>query len=283
MLLKIEVMEFLENLLRFLQFEVAEPPLYGWYHIMCIVITAVATALLCAFHKKDRPERVRLIVLFTTLVVIAFEIYKQIVLSFRITDGGIELAYLWHTFPFQFCSTPMYIGLLAGLTKKGRLHDAACAYLATYAVVAGSCVMAYPGDVFMPILGINIQTMICHGSMIAIGIYLLYSGYVRLQFKTIFKAMAVFVSCLGIAMVLNEVAHFVGITENYTFNMFFVSPYFASSLPIYSTIQPYIPYAVGLLLYVIVFSSLALAILSAAIGMKSLKGRSSRRSNLTDR
>ena len=266
-------MEFLQNLLKFLQFEVQEPALYGWYHIMCLGITALVTVLLCVFHKKEKPERVRLVVLFTALLVIAFEIYKQIVFNFSVTDGGIEFSYRWHAFPFQFCSTPMYIGLLAGLTKKGKLHDACCAYLATYAIFAGTCVMVYPGDVFMYMLGINIQTMICHGSMIAIGIYLLYTQHVKLQFKTIFKAMAVFASCLGIAMVMNEVAHFVGITENHTFNMFFVSPYFDSTLPVYSLVQPYVPFVVGLALYIGVFSLFAFAILSAAIGIKALRAK----------
>ena len=263
-------MEFLQNILRLLQFEVEEPTLYGWYHIMCLGITVLATVLLCVFHKKDKPERVRLVVLFTTLFVIAFEIYKQIVFSFSVTDSGIDFHYRWYAFPFQFCSTPMYIGLLAGLTKKGKLHDACSAYLATYAIFAGTCVMLYPGDVFMEMLGINIQTMICHGSMIAIGIYLLYTQHVKLQFKTIFKAMAVFASCLGIAMVMNEVAHFVGITEDHTFNMFFVSPYFNSTLPVYSLVQPHVPFVVGLALYIGVFSLFAFAILSAAIGIKSL-------------
>ena len=262
-------MEFLQFVLRILQTEVQEPELYGWYHIMCLGLTALVTVMLCVFHKKDKPERVRLVVLFTTLFVIAFEIYKQIVFSFSVTDSGIEFEYLWYAFPFQFCSTPMYIGLLAGLTKKGRLHDACSAYLATYAIFAGICVMLYPGDVFMYMMGINIQTMICHGSMIAIGIYLLYTQHVKLQFKTIFKAMAVFSSCLVIAMILNEVAHLVGITEDNTFNMFFVSPYFDSTLPVFSLVQPHVPFIVGLVLYVGVFSLFAFAILSAAIGIKS--------------
>ena len=263
-------MEILQSILKFLQFEIPIPPLYGWYHFMWLGITALATVLLCVFHKKDKPERVRLVVLFTTLFVIAFEIYKQIVFNFSVTDSGIDFSYRWYLFPFQFCSTPMYIGLLAGLTKKGKLHDACSAYLATYSVFAGTCVMLYPGDVFTYMLGVNIQTMICHGSMIAIGIYLLYTQHVKLQFKTIFKAMAVFSACLGIAMVMNEVAHFVGITENHTFNMFFVSPYFDSTLPLYSLVQPHLPFVVGLVIYIGVFSLFAFAILSAAIGIKSL-------------
>ena len=266
-------MEFLQNILRFLQFEVETPALYGWYHIMWLGITALVTVLLCVFHKKDKPERVRLVVLFTTLLVIAFEIYKQVVFSFSVTDGGIEFSYRWYAFPFQFCSTPMYIGLLAGLTKKGRFHDACSAYLATYAIFAGTCVILYPGDVFMQMLGINIQTMICHGSMIAIGIYLLYTQHVKLQFKTIFKAMAVFASCLGIAMAMNEIAYFTGITENHTFNMFFVSRHFDSTLPVFSLVQPHVPFVVGLVLYIGVFSLFAFAILSAAIGIKALNSR----------
>ena len=82
-------------------------------------------------------------VLITALVVILLEIYKQINYTFSY-EGAITFDYQWYAFPFQFCSTPMYVGLLVGLFRKGKIHDALCAYLATYAVFAGLCVMIYP-------------------------------------------------------------------------------------------------------------------------------------------
>ena len=267
-------MDFLKSILLFLQTPMEVPTPYGWFHITWLVITVVAAVLLCVFHKKDKPERVRLIVLFTALVVIALEIYKQIVWNFSVTDEGIAFSYNWQIFPFQFCSTPMYAGLIAGLTKKGWIHDAFCTYLATYSIFAGLCVMLTVGDVFMYMAGINVQTMVCHGSMIAIGIYLLYSGHIKLEHKTIFKAMAVFASCLTIAVVMNEIAYYTGLLEKSVFNMFFVSPYQPGTLPVYSDIiQPNVPYPWCLIIYIAAFSLAAYLILLAAIGIKALAKR----------
>ena len=127
----------------------------------------------------------RLFSIITSVACLLLEVYKQIVFTFTVEDGKIVAEYIWHAFPWQFCSTPMYVGLLAGLTKPGKVHDALCAYLATFAVFAGTAVMLYPGDGFTPLTGINIQTIICHGSMVVIGGYLLGSGVmIGLPFQT---------------------------------------------------------------------------------------------------
>ena len=101
--------------------------------------------------------------------------------SFHVDGSQILFDYQWYAFPFQFCSTPMYIGLLAAVVKRKSLHIRLCSYLATYALFAGICVMAYPVTVFIDTVGINIQTMVCHGSMITTGIVLLRTGYVKVD------------------------------------------------------------------------------------------------------
>ena len=269
-------MRFLESILNILQFEIETPTLFGWFHILWLGITVAATVLLCAFHKKDKPERVRWVVLITTLIVIAFEIYKQLVFSFSVGENGIEFDYQWYAFPFQFCSTPMYIGLLAGLTKKGKLHDAFAAYLATFATFAGLCVMIYPNDVFMAMLGIDIQTMICHGSMIVIGVYLYYTGHVKLEKKTILKAIPVFAVCLCIASILNEIAYYSGLLEDHTFNMFFISRHLPGSLPVYSLVQEVVPFPFCLFIYIGAFTLAAFLVLMSAIGINAIASRRDR-------
>lgn len=248
------------------------PGMYGWFHLLWLGLTAAFTVVLCLTHKKEDTDRVRRVVLVTTLVVVALEIYKQINYSFGYTDG-IKFDYQWYIFPFQFCSTPMYIGLLAGLTRKGKIHDAACAYLATYAMFAGICVMLYPSTVFIGTIGINIQTMICHGTMIAIGIYLLYSGYVKIQWKTLLRAAAVFAVLVSMAAIMNEVAYRAGLLETEDFNMFFISPYSAPHLPVYSLVQGVVPFPVSLLIYIAGFTAAAGLILLAANGIAALSHR----------
>lgn len=262
-------MTFLQQILGFFNTKMPQPGLYGWFHVLSLVLTAVATVILCRYSKKLQPRKV---VLTTAIVVVILEIYKQINFSFQYTDG-ITFDYQWYAFPFQFCSTPMYIGLLAGLTKQGKLHDAANAYLATYAVFAGVCVMLYPSTVFVDTVGINIQTMICHGSMITIGVYLLYSGYVRVTHKTILKAIPVFAVCVAIACVMNEIAYRTGLLETETFDMFFVSPYGTPSLPVYSLVQGVVPFPWCLVIYIGAFTLAAYLMLLIAIGIRKMTNK----------
>ena len=200
-------------------------------------------------------------VLWTSVVVIVLELYKQINYTLGYDTGTVIADFQWYAFPFQFCSTPMYVGLLMGITRRGKVHDALAAYLATFSVFAGLCVLLYPNDVFIGTIGINIQTMICHCSMIVIGIYLMATGYVKAEHKTVLKAASVFAVAVGLAAVMNEIAYYSGLLETETFNMFFISPHCEPSLPVYSIVQQHVPYPWCLIIYIAVFTLAAYLIL----------------------
>ena len=134
-------------------------------------------------------------------------------------------------------------------------------------------VMFYPTTVFVGTIGINIQTMFCHGTMITLGVYLLYSGYVKLEHKTILKALPVFLAAVAMAMVMNEIAYQSGLLATDEFNMFFISPYCEPSLALFSLIQPLVPFAVSIVIYVAGFTLAAYLILLAAMGIAKLAAR----------
>ena len=256
-------MEFLTMLLTFLDAKMEVPLPYSPFHIFFLL-----TSVFAGFWISDRVGRdvtfVRRFLLHGSLLILVLEIYKQINFSFQVVDGRIVFDYQWYAFPFQFCSTPMYIGVIAALTKREALHRRLCAYLASYSLFAGISVMAYPVSVFTETVGINIQTMVWHGGMIAMGIVLLRTGYVRASVKTVLEAFPVFLVLVLAAGGMNELAHLSGLLERETFNMFFISPYCAPSLPIYSLIQPLVPYPVSVLIYNVGFTAAAGIILMLA-------------------
>jgi len=272
-------MSFFGNLLRLLDAQMTRPESYGWFHLLWFAISILAAVVLCITHKKGDDRRVRRIVLITAIIVTVLEVYKQINYSFSY-ENGIAFKYQWYIFPWQFCSTPMYIGLLAGLTKKGFVHHAANAYLATFAFFAGAAVMVYPNDVFIETIGINIQTMVCHGSMITIAIYLLYTGYVKANLKSFLQAVSVFAVTVGIAVILNEIAHAAGITKDHFFNMFYISPHCDPHLPVYSDVQRAVPYPLDLIIYIAGFSAASGIILLATKGISLLSGKLRKKATL---
>ena len=267
-------MNWFEKILAGLNGKMEMPLAYGWFHLMCwflVIVLTVTLVMLAIRYRKDDAKIAkitRIVVLTYSILGIVLEIYKQLNFSFTPTEDGGVWDYRWYAFPFQFCSTPMYIGLIAGCLKKGKFQEYLYSYLATFALFAGLCVMIYPGDVFTRTVGINIQTMVCHGGMVVMGIYLLFSGMVKLEWKTIFKALSVFAVLVCIADVFNIIYHFAGGTE--TCNLFFISPYFPCTLPILSMIYEVVPYPVFLIIYIIGFTLAAFVMLAVAIGIDRL-------------
>ena len=260
-------MNFFEKILAGLNGQMETPTSYGWFHLMFLFFTILGCVLLVmlAIKNRDNEEKAkkttRIVVLTYAILVILLEIYKQ--LNFSYNPSTDTWHYQWYAFPFQFCSTPMYVALLAGCLKGGKFQEWLYSYLATFALFGGICVMLYPNDVFIGTIGINIQTMICHGGMVVMGVYLLASGLVKLKFTTIFKAMAIFGGLCSLALIMNIIYHATG--ETATFNMFFISPYLPCTLPILSLVFSSVPYPIFLLVYILGFSFAGFLMLSIAI------------------
>lgn len=266
----------METFLSILDWPMTRPTLYGWYHLIWLVIPFAAAWVLCRLHRRARdPElHVRWMVLNTAVLVAILEVFKQINFNLVWEDDELRTDVQWYAFPFQFCSTPMYAGLLTGVFRRGRVHDSLCAYLATYAFFGGLCVMLYPSTVFTGTLMINVQTMVCHGSMLTIGIFLFCTGHVKTENRTLLKAMPVFGIFVAIAMLLNEAAYRSGLlAAGHGFNMFFISPYCEPELPVYSLVQAVVPYPWCLILYVLGFTLAAYVVLLAARGIARLAAR----------
>lgn len=263
-------MHLIGNIIEILDADMKVPEMYGWFHLLFFALSILVGILLCRINKEGNEIFVRRLLLAVSLISIVLEVYKQINYTFSYDGSTISADYQWYAFPFQFCSTPMYVGLLAALIKNKKIHDALCAYLATFSMFAGLCVMLYPDQVFISTIGINIQTMICHGSMLTVGIYLLYTGYVKSEHRTIMKAVPVFAVCVALAAIMNEAAYATGLLKNETFNMFFISPHCEPSLPVYSTVQAHVPYPWCTIIYIIVFSLAAYIILLISMAAKKV-------------
>ncbi len=260
----------MEEFLHWFQAEMPKPQILGWFHIMWLLITIIACTIIFIYRKQMSKKCVNLILLIVGILLILFEIYKQLEFSFNYNGGNGQSYwdYQWYAFPFQFCSTPIYVMALAGILKKGKCYDCIISYLATYALFGGLVVLLYPYSVYTKVIGINIQTMFWHSSMLVVGFMLLATKSVDLHIKTLLKASIVFVIMLVIALILNIVWHYCGNEE--TFNMFYISPYYECDMAVIGTIYNAVPYPIFLILYILGFSLAGLIILYIAIGIDKL-------------
>src|SRR5690606_11564090 len=160
------------EILKFLDGNMETPVAYSpfatsWFHWLSLIVLAITTVWFISYFKRANEKQIKKVILISGIIMVLFEIYKQVIFNYSETE------YQWYAFPFQFCSTPMYLYLILGLSKSRKLDQFLIAYLATYATFAGYAVMLYPSTVFVPTIGINIQTMVHHGLIAVIGIALL--------------------------------------------------------------------------------------------------------------
>ena len=237
-------MQYLEKVLSFLQsFKMIKPTNYGWFHILCLIITILITIVL--IYKKPNKKKTMLVI---SIIMILFETYKQLSFSF---DNGIW-NYQWYGFPFQFCATPMYVALVAGLTKNKKIEEYCYSFLATFGLIAGVSVMLYPNTVFVKEVLINIQTMQHHGFMVVMGAYILATHSVNRKYKEVIKeGFSVFLILVTLALILDIITYYLNIDGG--LEMFFISPFHTSELPVFNIIYEKVPYIIFLLIYLFAF------------------------------
>ena len=236
-------MNGLEKIITLLSFEMTTPTVYGWFHILCLVLMVAFIVFLC--FKRFNTKK---FLLTLSIIMLVFELYKQLSFSY----DGEDWEYQWYAFPFQFCSVPMYVALIAGLTKNKKLEKCLYSFLATYGMTAGIAVMLYPVTVFIPEVLIDIQTMVHHGFMVVIGAYLLINKEVEAEIKSLLYALIVFAVIILIALFGNIITYHLNIDGG--LELFYISPYHTSQLPVYSIIYEKVPYIIFLFLYVLGFT-----------------------------
>ena len=248
-----------------------EHPLYGWYHILWIVIAVAASVALAIYGRKKCSDRQcdRIVLIFgVTLLVL--EVYKQI---FIIRD--CYPSYDWNALPYQFCSTPMFVMVLAPLVKHAKIKDALYKFLAFYGCLAGVSVLAYPTVVSeAKYLTMILHTMIWHVSMIVVGVFVIAAkGYGRSLRKELLPGMAVLMCLIALATILNFLLP--RLIPGAWINFFYISYYHGSTLPILNTFYHYgdgvLQWFFLLFAYILAFSLGAALIWLAAKAVNRLR------------
>ena len=246
-------MKAFQRLLFALQKDMQTPTPYGWYHWLWIVLGVVAVAVLYSRRRHAGEKQLKWVLGVYGVVALTTEILKQLAwtLSFSETTGLLVLDYQWYAAPFQLCSTPIYVSLMCVLLKKGKLREHLLAYLAYITISGGLMAMVIPTSCFTSDILVNIHTMWLHCGSLVVSIYLLMSRAVPVTVKSLRYAAVTFLCTAGFALLLNIFVYHTQWLDGETFNMFYISPYFPSELPVFSTIQANAPYPVFLATYLI--------------------------------
>ena len=266
---------FLENLLAATPRLSAPPKPFGGFHLTALGII-LGLFLLMIFLRHVLPQSDKAV----SRVIAAFgggllllEIGKQLVCSYDPVGGW---AYNWEKFPFQFCSVPIYLALVAVFLPKCKARQALLCFLATYSPVAGASVLLYPArSVFSEIVFLNVHTMLWHGAMLLLGLYLWLSGAVKAEWKTAGMAALVYLPLNFAALALNEAAYAFGFADGYAFNMFYTGRLGRCPVPILSAIQKSCPYPVFFVSYLVTLGIAGLILTAVMVGIRWARGKRS--------
>ena len=254
----------MKTILDLLNSKMTEPKAYGplnvsWFHYLSLFVTVICIIFLIKHFKKDDMKKIKRTILIIGIIMILLEVYKQVIFAYQAGH------YQWYAFPFQFCSTPMYLYIILGLTKSKKIEQYLISFLATYGTFAGIAVMIYPSSVFVQTIGINVQTMVHHGLIAAVGLSLLVTK-VTINLKTLIKAMAVFSILVLIAYTMNTLFNL--FNDSATFNMFFINYKYGTEIPVLALIEPRVPHFVFLIVYILGFSLMAELVIIITLAVK---------------
>lgn len=254
-------MKTYEKVLCFLQSRMETPQAWGWFHMMWLVITVITIVLMYISRSKYSEKQLKWTLGIYGFVALFLEILKQIIWTFHYdaVTGITTWDYQWYAAPFQLCTTPIFASIASVFVKKGKVRSALMSYMAYVTIWGAIATMIIPKSCFTDQIEVNVHTMWLHCGSFVVSIYLLMSGAVKDNKQSILGALTVFGLFATMANVLNIAIYNSGILHGETFNMFYISPYFVSELPVFDKIWQSVPYVIFLLTY--------LAILSCSAGV----------------
>lgn len=198
-------------------FPMDPPPAYGLFHILYTLLGFALCAIVAWKMRKTSDRATRWVLFSIGLVLAISEIYKQLLYYFAIQQNS----YHWGEFPFQLCSIPMYLCLIAPWLKNQKLQRGMYSFMVLYNLLGGAIAFAEPSGLLQNYWFLTVHSLIWHMLLVFIGLFLCFSrrgGITPADYK---MATRIFLFLCAIAFFLN-------LTVQNIFgkhmNMFFVGP-----------------------------------------------------------
>lgn len=231
------------NLLKKTAWPMAMPKPYSLFHIVFsltgIAIAAAGARILArSSGHSDRQASFR-ILFFCGLLLAAGELYKQLFLYYIVYGGQYD----WWYFPFQLCSTPMYLCLLMPfISRRETFRQTACTYLQDFGLLGGIMALAEPSGLLHPYWTLTLHGLLWHIVLIFIGLYAAYSGLSDTSGKGYRNTLPLLGAFCLIATVINVATH--GAAD-----MFYIAPYYPVTQVVFHSIALRFGNVVGIGVY----------------------------------
>ena len=266
-------MNLFEKILYLLQGEMETPKPFGWFHILWILLVIISLIVLFILRKRHNEKQLKIVLGVYGVIALLLELTKQIIWAFNYDPitNIVTWDYEWYAAPFQLCTTPIFVSLICLFLKNNKIRKALLSYMSFITILGSIMTIILPDSCFTSDMLINIHTMWLHCGSLVVSIYLLMSKEVEINKKNFISSFIVFLIFVFLAEELNITIYNSGILNGETFNMFYISPYFITHLPVFKTIQESVPFILYLLIYIEVIFLGSLIIYFIAYNIKKLR------------
>lgn len=266
---------------------------WSWIPIVCLLVGLVSIILISFLvkylDKKGHTKILNLLIFIYGITFVALEIYHEINRYFELGH------YDWSSFPFQFCSIPIYMCPILPFIKSEKVRNACFYYLGTFCLISGIfplffgqsqlCRWSNPWDTVRSFVW---HILIVHIAIISI-VYKKIGKNIKDNKQAIISAVALFVCFTVIAQLINVTLHYTGGINFKTIDgaplkdvhntrlddpdiasCFYISPFFVSNMPVYHSIYLTFGWITNYVAYIFSFSLLAIILVFTYFGIYKL-------------
>lgn len=227
------------------------PPMpWSAFHIIFSITGLAAVGFLAPFlaercqkadsGKKHAIPRSSLVLWVCGIILAVTEIYKQLFILQVVNHG----TYDWWYFPFQLCSTPMYLCLLFPLFPPGIPRKTAAAYLKSFGFLGGIMALAEPSGLMHPYWTLTLHGFLWHILLVFIAFFCAASGLAGRSTRDFLCTIPLFfIFCL--------IATFINVLTRGKADMFYISPYYPITQVVFHQISLVLGVLPGIIIYLV--------------------------------
>lgn len=219
------------------------PQPYGLVHWLILAgILAASVLFALAIRRSDERRLLRLLFVMGLCMLLA-EAWKQWFVVRYVYRGTRSM---WF-FPWQLCSQAMYCSALAPLLR-GKAQSAALVFLCTFSMIGAVFALLIPEDMMRPQILLFCHSFLYHAVMLLEG--LAAFRILRHREKVPFlPALVLYLGMAVVAEIVNVASHLWIRDVRYEANMFYITPFYPSTQPVFDAIAAHAGVAVEIVVY----------------------------------
>ena len=161
----------------------------GFAQYLYLFISIFLLIVLLMFMRKISKDKILKIIRVVSVFLVLFYIIKTAWESFY--DIKYNGSFNWGLLPLDSCSIIMLAGIISGFAK-GKIREYTDSWIATGSIVGGIATMLYLNAFkYYPFLSFGaFYSMIWHFLMVFLGLLLIITNYVQINYKTVLKGFA---------------------------------------------------------------------------------------------